>query len=144
MSSGSSINGPEADVDVLIIGAGPAGSRTSITSTTNVRSLLKILYRLMLANWFNHSTVKYRIIEKKPTRVAAGQADGLKCLTMEILHSIGIGAQIESAAWRIDEQCFWDPDESGLIRRSKTIPDVVPGLKKPREFTLGQGDESIS
>jgi phenol 2-monooxygenase (NADPH) len=93
----------------------------------------------MLANWFNHSNVKYRIIEKRHTKLAGGQADGLKCLTLELLHSIGIGSQLESVACRSDEQCCWKADETGHIRRFNTIPDVVPGMKKPREYMLGQG-----
>ncbi len=94
---------------------------------------------LMLANWFNHSQVKFRILEKKTAVVTPGQADGLKCLTIEMLHSIGIGDQIKSLACRVDEEACWAPDENGRIRRSTVIPNIIPGLKEIREVTLNQG-----
>lgn len=47
---------PESKVDVLIIGAGPAG--------------------LMLALWLSRLGVKTRIVDKRTAKVYSGQADG--------------------------------------------------------------------
>lgn len=47
---------PESEVDVLIIGAGPAG--------------------LMLALWLARLGVKTRIVDKRTSKVYSGQADG--------------------------------------------------------------------
>ncbi|CAD6565738.1 MAG: hypothetical protein ASARMPREDX12_006748 [Alectoria sarmentosa] len=107
------------DVDVLIIGSGPTG--------------------LMLANCFNQSTVKYRIVEKKNAIVLTGQADGLKCLIMQIFDSLGISNLVDAGACQVNEIAFWDPDESGVISRSSIMPDIVPGLKVIREVSLNQG-----
>ena len=93
----------------------------------------------MLANCFNHSGVKYRIVEKKGAVITAGQADGLKCLTMQILDSIGIENPMSAGACRVDEVAFWDPNEAGRIRRTNIVPDIVPGMDKVREVSLNQG-----
>lgn len=85
----------------------------------------------MLANCFNHSQISYRIIEKRSTPLAAGQADGIKCVTMEMLSSLGVGDLLERTACRVDEQVFWNPDGAGNIKRHKVIPDIVPGTKTP-------------
>lgn len=93
----------------------------------------------MLANWFNHTQVKFRILERKDTVTTSGHADGLKFLTIEMLHSIGVGDQIKSLSCRVDEEACWTPDENGYIKRSIVIPNVIPGLREIREVTLNQG-----
>lgn len=93
----------------------------------------------MLANWFNHTQVKFRILERKDTVTSAGHADGLKFLTIEMLHSIGIGDQIKSLSCRVDEEACWTSDENGCIERSIVIANIIPGLKEIREVTLNQG-----
>lgn len=37
------------------------------------------------------------------------------------------------------EICFWDPDESGTIRRSGRIPDTIPGISRFQQVVLHQG-----
>ena len=54
----------ETNVDVLIIGAGPAG--------------------IMAANALSKAGVDVRIIDKRPKKVAAGQADGIQPRTIEV------------------------------------------------------------
>ena len=93
----------------------------------------------MLANCFNHSNIKYRMVEKKGAIVSAGQADSLKCLTMQIFESLGIYNLVDEGACQFDEVVFWDPNDSGYIQRSGIVPDKVPGLKAIREVSLNQG-----
>lgn len=103
-----------------------------------------IVFRLMLANCFNQSTIKYRIVEKKSAIVPTGQADGLKILTMQIFDSLGISNLVDAGACQVDEVAFWDPNESGEICRSSIVPDTVPGLKAVREVSLNQGTDFSS
>lgn len=103
-----------------------------------------IAYRLMLANCFNHSDVKVRILEKKGAIVSAGQADSLKCLTMQIFDSLGVYNLVDEGACQFDEVVFWDPSDNGGIYRSGIVPDKVPGLKAVREVSLNQGTNRSS
>lgn len=67
----------ESKVDVLIIGAGPAG--------------------LMASNALASAGVNFRIVDKRPKLVAAGQADGIAPRTLEVLQVSKIAAMSESA-----------------------------------------------
>lgn len=61
---------PENFVDLLIIGAGPAG--------------------LMAAAWASQYNMSTRIIDKNQAPMAKGQADGLQARTLEIFDSFGV------------------------------------------------------
>lgn len=66
----------ESKVDVLVIGAGPAG--------------------LMASNALASAGMNFRVVDKRPKRVAAGQADGIQPRTIEVLQvSNGIVIIIE-------------------------------------------------
>lgn len=61
-------------VDLLIIGAGPAG--------------------LMCATWAARTGIKTRIIDKRGTKIFNGQADGLQCRSLEIFDSFGFADRV--------------------------------------------------
>ncbi len=61
-------------VDVLIVGAGPAG--------------------LMAANALSSFGVSVRVIDQRPQSVIAGQADGIQPRTIEVLQSYGLASRI--------------------------------------------------
>ena len=61
-------------VDVLIIGAGPAG--------------------LMAANALSSFGINVRIIDQRPTSIVAGQADGIQPRTIEVLQSYGLASRL--------------------------------------------------
>ncbi|KAK4125808.1 hypothetical protein N657DRAFT_642558 [Parathielavia appendiculata] len=107
-------------VDVLIIGAGPAG--------------------LALANWFRNSEIRVLLVDKKPGPTPRGQAEGLKSTTNEILDSFGIGQQIAAESWRLEEIAIWGPREDGRsgIVREQVIQDKVEELGTVRETMLQQ------
>lgn len=74
-------------VDLLIVGAGPAGLMGACRATQ-----------------YNMST---RIIDQKAGRTQAGHADGLHSRTLEILDSFRIGDPIlKQGASGVDE-CYW-------------------------------------
>ena len=103
-----------------------------------------IAHRLMLANYFNFSNIKYRIIEKKGAIISAGQADSLKYLTMQIFDSLRIYNLVNEGAYQFNKVVFWDPSDNGGIYRSGIIPDKVPRLKAVREVSLNQGTHRSS
>jgi len=79
-----------SEVDLLIIGAGPAG--------------------LMAAAWASSCKLNARIIDEKDARVRTGQADGLHCRTLEIMDSFGspsIAHEILGQACVIKEISSW-------------------------------------
>ncbi|KAI0475650.1 FAD binding domain-containing protein [Xylariaceae sp. FL0804] len=110
---------PPSEVDVLIVGAGPAG--------------------LMLALWLSRLGVKTRIVDKRTDKVFSGQADGFQVRTLEILDSFGLGERVWKEANHLLEVSFWNPDETGRIRRSTRAPDNIGGLSRFTEAVLHQG-----
>ncbi|KAK3937423.1 FAD binding domain-containing protein [Diplogelasinospora grovesii] len=107
-------------VDILIVGAGPAG--------------------LALANWFRNSDISVLLIDKKPGPTPRGQAEGLKSTTTEIFGAFGIGAAITAESWRLEEIAIWGPNADGGcgIVREQVIQDKVEELGKIRETMLQQ------
>ncbi|KAM3459852.1 hypothetical protein NHJ6243_006484 [Beauveria neobassiana] len=109
----------ESCVDVLIIGAGPAG--------------------LMMAAWMAKCGISTRIVDKRSTKVFNGQADGLQCRTLEIMDSLGFGHRAWRESNHVLEFCMWNPDEAGVLRRSDRMADTVPGLSRFQQSVLQQG-----
>ncbi|EXF83058.1 phenol hydroxylase [Colletotrichum fioriniae PJ7] len=110
---------PESNVDVLIIGAGPAG--------------------LMAAAWMAHCGVNARIVDKRNTKIFCGQADGLQCRSLEIFDSLGFADRAWKEANHMIEICMWNPGSDGVIRRSDRIPDTIVGLSRFQQIVLQQG-----
>ncbi|KAK1529689.1 phenol hydroxylase [Colletotrichum paranaense] len=110
---------PESNVDVLIIGAGPAG--------------------LMAAAWMAHCGVNARIVDKRNTKIFCGQADGLQCRSLEIFDSLGFADRAWKEANHMIEICMWNPGNDGVIRRSDRIPDTIVGLSRFQQIVLQQG-----
>ncbi|KAI0385733.1 putative phenol 2-monooxygenase [Hypomontagnella monticulosa] len=110
---------PESNVDVLIIGAGPAG--------------------LMTACWMAHCGVTTRIVDKRNTKIFYGQADGLQCRSLEIFDSLGFADRAWKETNHMIEICMWNPGPDGVIRRSDRIPDTIVGLSRFQQSVIHQG-----
>lgn len=107
-------------VDVLIIGAGPAG--------------------LMMANWMSRCGVKTRIVDKRGTKIFNGQADGLQCRTLEIFDSFSFGHRAWLESNHMLEICLWNPDpKTGVLIRGDRIPDTIPNISRFQQVVLHQG-----
>ncbi|QRW02682.1 phenol 2-monooxygenase [Ceratobasidium sp. AG-Ba] len=111
----------ESQVDVLIIGAGPAG--------------------LMCAYGLAKAGVNVRIIDKRPAKVAAGQADGIQPRTLEVLQSYGLAERLFKEGNQMHMAAFYNPAPDGSgITRSERLPDVTaPTARYPFKVTLNQG-----
>ncbi|KAH7143556.1 FAD binding domain-containing protein [Dactylonectria macrodidyma] len=106
-------------VDVLVVGAGPAG--------------------LMMATWLAKCGIKTRIVDKRGTKVFNGQADGLQCRTLEIFDSFGFGHRAWIESNHMLEICLWNPDKDSVIQRSSRIADTIPGISRFQQVVLHQG-----
>ncbi|CEQ39678.1 SPOSA6832_01209 [Sporobolomyces salmonicolor] len=106
------------EVDVLIVGAGPAG--------------------LMLATWLSKLKVQTKIIDKRNTKIFTGQADGVQCRTVEVFQSFGFAERLVLEGAHINEVVFYNPGEDGGIVRTKRTPDNEPGTSRFPHAVLTQ------
>ncbi|KAF8470314.1 FAD binding domain-containing protein [Russula ochroleuca] len=116
------MSGP-SHVDVLVVGAGPAG--------------------VMCANALVRAGVNVRIIDKRPLKVAAGQADGIQPRTIEVLQAsqaYGLADRLLSQAAIMVMAAFYNPGPNGIEFIGR-VPDVTaPSARYPYEATLHQGE----
>ncbi len=94
-------------VDVLIIGTGPAGM-------------------IAAAQLSQFPDITTRIVERRPGRLAIGQADGIQARSVETFQAFGFAQRITDEAYRIVEMAFWKPDPddtSRIIRTARPIDD---------------------
>ncbi len=110
-----------AEVDVLIVGCGPAG----------------LTLAAQLAAFPDIATC---IVEQKPGRMLLGQADGIACRTMEMFNAFGFSERVLKEACWINETTFWKPDDRqpAKIVRSGRVQDVEDGLSEFPHVVLNQ------
>ncbi|KSU64747.1 FAD-binding monooxygenase [Arthrobacter sp. NIO-1057] len=95
------------EMDVLIVGTGPAG----------------IIAAAQLSQF---PDVHTRIIDRRPGRLEIGQADGIQSRTVETFQAFGFAERITSEAYVIKETTFWNPDPKNperIIRTDRTADD---------------------
>ncbi|MCP3466247.1 FAD-binding monooxygenase [Bradyrhizobium sp. CCGUVB23] len=119
-ASGATGSVPD-QVDVLIVGCGPAG----LTLAAQLAAF---------------PDVKTCIVEQKPGRLLVGQADGVACRTMEMFHAYGFAERVLKEAYWVNETTFWKPDDkhSANIVRSGRVQDVEDGLSEFPHVILNQ------
>ncbi len=103
------------EVDVLIVGCGPAG-------LTMARQLSE----------FSDITTCIADLESGP--LMFGRADGISCRTIEIMEAFNSSEMIVKEAYRLMQNTFWEPDSENPenIKRTHKISDARIGLS---EFT---------
>ncbi|KQW46087.1 phenol 2-monooxygenase [Nocardioides sp. Root1257] len=114
--------GPLPDeVDVLIVGTGPAG----------------LVLAAQLAKFPHIST---RIVERRDGPLQLGQADGIACQTVEMLDAFGLSERLLRESCWISETVFWgpDPNSPGNVVRTGRIQDVEDGLSEFPHVILNQ------
>ena len=92
-----------AEVDVLIVGCGPAG----LTLAAQLAAF---------------PDIKTCIVEQKPSRLLLGQADGVACRTMEMFHAYGFAERVLKEACWITETTFWKPDDGNARKHRPQRP----------------------
>jgi phenol 2-monooxygenase len=119
-ASGSSGTVPE-EVDVLIVGCGPAG----LTLAAQLSAF---------------PDIRTCVVEQKPGPLLRGQADGIACRTMEMFEAYGFSERVLKEACWINETTFWKPDDRlrENIVRSGRVQDVEDGLSEFPHVVLNQ------
>jgi phenol 2-monooxygenase (NADPH) len=109
------------EVDVLIVGCGPAG----LTLAAQLAAFPEI---------------ETRIIDRKPGPLLVGQADGIACRTMEMFEAFGFSGRVMKEAYWVNETSFWKPDDEQRehIVRSDRIQDTEDGLSEFPHVILNQ------
>src|SRR5918995_3735075 len=119
-TSGASGPLPE-EVDVLIVGCGPAGLTLAaqLSACPDIRTC---------------------IVEQKSGRLLRGQADGVACRTMEMFHAFGFSERVLKEAYWVNETTFWKPDDKKRenIVRSGRVQDTEDGLSEFPHVVLNQ------
>jgi len=109
------------EVDVLIVGCGPAG----LTLAAQLAAFPEITTR---------------IVEQKPGPLELGQADGIACRTIEMFDAFGFSERVLKESYWVNETVFWKPDATRpeAITRSGRIQDVEDGLSEFPHVILNQ------
>ncbi|GGA56266.1 phenol 2-monooxygenase [Pseudoclavibacter endophyticus] len=109
------------EMDVLIIGSGPAGMLTAA----------------QLSAFPNITT---RIIERRPGRLAIGQADGIQARSVETFQAFGFADEIINEAFHLTEMAFWkpDPQHPEHIVRSAREKDDPSGVSEFPHLIVNQ------
>lgn len=109
------------EVDVLIVGCGPAG----LTLAAQLAAFPEITTR---------------IVEQKPGPLELGQADGIACRTIEMFDAFGFSERVLKESYWVNETVFWKPDAARpeTITRSGRIQDVEDGLSEFPHVILNQ------
>jgi len=110
-----------AQVDVLIVGCGPAG----LTLATQLAAFPEI---------------RTAIVEQKEGPLEKGQADGIACRTMEMFEAFNFSERVLKEACWINEVTFWKPDAQrpDHIVRHGRVQDTEDGLSEFPHVVLNQ------
>lgn len=123
-AAGAGLSRPDtipSEIDVLIVGTGPAGMITA-------------------AQLSQFPDVVTRIIERRAGRLEVGHADGLQARSVETFQAFGFAEQLAAEAHRVTEFAFWKPDSSDprRITRAGRSPDDPKGLSEFPHILVNQ------
>jgi phenol 2-monooxygenase len=110
-AAGIGLDRPEGlpdEVDVLVVGSGPAGM-------------------LLAAQLSAFPGISTRVIERRAGRLEIGQADGIQPRSVETFQAFGFAERIIAEAYNIAYMNFWgpDPENPGEIVRTTRTEDYA-------------------
>jgi phenol 2-monooxygenase len=106
-------DGLPEEVDVLIVGGGPAG----------------LVLAAQLAAFPDITTM---VVDRRDGPLEVGQADGVACRTVEMFEAFGLADRLVTEGYWVNEVSFWrpDPEDRSRITRTGRIQDVEEGLSE--------------
>ena len=123
-AAGTGIDRPDElpdEVDVLIVGTGPAGM-------------------IAAAQLAQFPSVTTRIVDRRDGPLEIGQADGIQARSVETFHAFGFADRIVEEAFVQTEMVFWKPDPADparIVRTSRT-PDDPHGVSEFPHLLVNQ------
>lgn len=108
-------------VDVLVVGTGPAGA-------------------VLSAQLSEFEEITTLIVERNAEPLKLGHADGVACRTVEMFNAFGLADRLIREAYAVNETVFWRPDENQRenISRSGRVKDVAEGLSEYPHLIVNQ------
>lgn len=110
-----------AEVDVLIVGTGPAGT-------------------VLAAQLAAFPEINTRIVERREGPLQVGQADGVACRTVEMFAAFGLAQGLLREAYWVNEVRFWGPSaaDRNHIERTGWVEDTPEGLSEMPHVIVNQ------
>lgn len=123
-AAGVGLRRPDAlpdEVDVLIVGTGPAGM-------------------IAAAQLSQFPDITTRIVDRREGRLEIGQADGIQPRSVETFQAFGFAGRIAEESYRVMEVCFWHPDPADPTRivRGERTPDDPSGISEHPHLYVNQ------
>ncbi|MEY2677579.1 MAG: Pentachlorophenol 4-monooxygenase [Pseudomonadota bacterium] len=108
-------------VDVLIAGTGPAG----------------LCLAAQLSQFPEISTM---IIERMPSNIIKGKADGINTRTMEMFQAFGFADKVKRETYWVNQTAFWmpDPKNPDHIKRVGRVQDVADDSSEMPHILINQ------
>lgn len=107
------------EVDVLIVGCGPAG----LTLAAQLSAF---------------PDITTRITERKSGPLLVGQADGIACRSVEMFAAFGFAEKVMKEGYWVNEVAFWRPGPEAALMRADRIQDVEDDLSEMPHIILNQ------
>ncbi|WP_027477548.1 FAD-dependent monooxygenase [Curvibacter gracilis] len=108
-------------VDVLIAGTGPAGL-------------------CLAAQLAQFPEIETMIIERMPTNIIKGKADGINTRTMEMFQAFGFADKVKRETYWVNQTAFWMPDPANPehIKRVGRVQDVADDSSEMPHILINQ------
>lgn len=108
-------------VDVLIAGTGPAGL-------------------CLAAQLAPLPGIETMIVERMPTNIIKGKADGINTRTMEMFQAFGFADKVKRETYWVNQTAFWMPDPANPqhIRRVGRVQDVADDSSEMPHILINQ------